>query len=230
MTYEQLLEHYFNNHELRHKTELSYRAAINKLKKNIHCSLEELNKSEILKWRKRELERGLSPISWNCYIRHLKAIFSFGLDKHLIGLSENSFKNLMVTSPKKKTLDSFQLSLVVEEFEKMKRLEISGEHCGRIRPVWFWRVVFETFHHTGMRRNQLLHLRVGDIDLNKQLIHTQIEGSKTHLEYDIPITNALRPWMVLVMQHARLACFRRNDQLFNITRFSESNRFKCKKR
>lgn len=72
-----------------------------------------------------------------------------------------------------------------------------------------------------MRRNQLIHLKVRDVHLKKQLIKIRIEGSKTWREYEIPISDQLLPYLEQLLWRASLLNFKTEDQLFNVNRFSD---------
>ena len=233
MAYQELLESYFFYRRLRPRTEQSYRGAIQKMQKNILAlgrshAINEIDMRQLMTWRNNELNNGLSPISWNSYCRHLKAIFNHGIEQGLISWTENHFAKLLLTEPKKrkKTLADDQIHAVIKLFDALQVQESNGDLSGRIHPVWFWRTVFETLYYTGMRRNQLLHLTIADIDLGQSVIYLGLDGSKTHSENTIPICNALKPWLQQLLKQARLRHFKYKDQLFNVTRFGQNRRYK----
>lgn len=134
-----------------------------------------------------------------------------------------------MTEPKKRkrTLTNaviVKTRLLLEDLEYQE--DKRGNRAGRIHPVWFWRCVVETLYHTGMRPNQLLHLRLKDMDLVNRLFHIRIEGSKTWREYNIPICSELIPWLKELRINAMVRDLAENDQLFNINRFSLSKRYR----
>lgn len=45
-------------------------------------------------------------------------------------------------------------------------------------PAWFWLTVVNVFRYTAIRQNQLLHIRLGDINLEERWIDLNIEGPK----------------------------------------------------
>lgn len=234
-----LLEEYFFSRVLRKETEKTYRKIISKLEDTLdvfnqrgyESDIQQLDRHILLEWRRQELNKGLSPTSWNTYIRHLKAVFNYGIDQGLLTYDKNPFAELTITVPKKKkkTLDDLVIVQTRHLLNQLQAQEEKGEYIGKALPVWFWRVVFETFYYSGIRRNQLVHLQVKDIDLKTQQISIRVEGSKTWREYPIPICNNLLPWLKLILLKAKQLDFKREDQLFNVNRYSPRKRYNSAK-
>ena len=234
MTYALLLESYLSVRLLRPKTEISYRASIRKLETGLkdYCHTKgvifesdanSLTRNLIADWRNHELANGLSANSWNTHMRHLKAIFTHGIDSQVLTMDVNPFSKMNITPPKKrkKTLSTAQVTQARLFLEGMRVDEEKGKDVAKLHPVWFWQTVFETFYYTGIRRNQLVHINVGDVDLKKQIITIRVEGSKTWREYEVPICHQLLPYLKRLMVRARLQGFKVSDQLFNVNRFSD---------
>ena len=232
LTYKALLESYLDSHVIRSKSESNYKFSIQRLEDGLTSYYQNqpvafdsnaynLTQQVVFEWRKYELANGLSPSSWNTYVRHLKAIFNHGIERGL--LTKNPFNKTTITAPskRKKVLTPYQISQTRLFLAQARRDDEKGKKVGKLHPVWFWQTVFETFYYTGMRRNQLIHLRVGDILLKKNLINIRIEGSKTWREYEIPISNHLLPYLQGIMKKASSLGFKAEDQLFNVNRFSE---------
>ena len=221
MTYQELLEDYLFSKKLRPESQTNYRRIMNTLVRVMNgLPLEEVDRTRLLHWRKDALGNGLAPTSWNTYVRHLKALFNHGINYQLIPFQHNPFDGLSVTSPqkKKKTLDAYQLEQTLKLFDELQIEENRGGSTGRVHPVWFWRVVYKTLHQSGIRRNQLKHLRVRDVNFVHDVFRIQIEGSKTYREYDVPIRQKLKPWIVMLYLKAKEAGCDLDDQLFNVTR------------
>ncbi|UYZ83038.1 tyrosine-type recombinase/integrase [Entomomonas sp. E2T0] len=234
LTYQMLLESYLATRVIRPSTESSYRASIRKLENGLasYCAdkwikfdtdVNSLTQSQVAKWRSYELVNGLCANSWNTHVRHLKAIFNHAIDVGLLTMDRNPFYKMAITSPnkRKKTLSLHQVTQARLFLAGAQLDEEKGKEVGKLHPVWFWQTVFETFYYTGMRRNQLIHLKVGDVHLKNQLIKIRIEGSKTWREYEIPISNQLLPYLEQLLWRASLLSFKAEDQLFNVNRFSE---------
>ncbi|SEB03841.1 Phage integrase family protein [Lonsdalea quercina] len=62
----------------------------------------------------------------------------------------------------------------------------------------------ETFNYTAIRLNQLIHLRVKDIDLVYDTLFIQSEGSKSHDEHIVPIASRLRPYLEHLLAEAEM--------------------------
>ena len=191
-------------------------------------SIQQVTRDNLLDWRERELRvNGLTAISWNTYCRQLRAIFTLALEQDLMHWPENYFKTLQVRSPgkRKKTLSDEQIAKIHEVFSKLVCEENENRYSGRIHPTWFWSIVFETLYYTGMRRNQLLNIRLKDVSLGYQTIFLSIQGSKAHSENIIPIPNGLVEALGILLARAKKMHFKPDDQLFNVTRFG-ANRYK----
>lgn len=70
-------------------------------------------------------------------------------------------------------------------------------------PAWYWLTVLDAFRYTGMRLNQLLHIRLGDINLSEGYLELCLEGSKTHREWRVPIVSALKPRLHHLIENQR---------------------------
>lgn len=86
-------------------------------------------------------------------------------------------------------------------------------------PAWLWLAVLDTLSHTGMRQNQLLHVRVCDVNLEERWIDVISEGSKNHREFRVPITSILSPRLKVILSRSLAADAELGDQLFNVNRF-----------
>lgn len=87
---------------------------------------------------------------------------------------ENPFnKSNVQRDTRRKTLTRPQLIrvyLVMQQFEEAERVG-RGIRGGRnaLWPAWYWLTVLNAFRYTGMRLNQLLHIRLGDINLSEDI-------------------------------------------------------------
>ncbi len=229
-----ILENYFKENILRPRTMKSYSQAMQKFTSCMNelglNSIKQVTRDSLLEWRERELRvKGLTAISWNSYCRQLRAVFTFALEQGLVHWPENHFKTLQVRTPgkRKKTLSDEQIAKIHEVFSNLVREENENRYSGRIHPTWFWSIVFETLYYTGMRRNQLLNIRLKDVSLGNQTIFLSIQGSKAHSENIIPIPNGLVEVLGILLARAKEIRFKPDDQLFNVTRFG-TNRYKYK--
>lgn len=180
MNFHELLGEYFLARVLRPQTKDSYSRAVNHLQEHIQLPLEELDRRSLLLWRKKVLDNGLSPTSFNTYLRHLKVLFNFAIREKLVPQTENPFHQMTIRQPQrlKKTLSPFQIGQTRALLDELQYRENTTGMRGCAHPAWFWRVVFETFYYTGIRLNQLLHLRSKDIQVHAGYILIRAEGGR----------------------------------------------------
>ncbi len=170
----------------------------------------------------------MKEVSWNSYVRHLRALWNFGIDQGLLTCSKNPFKGVAVSEPKKpkKTLNLEQIANARWALAQMVAWEKEHEQRSRITPAWFWQIVNETFYATGLRLNQVLNVRLADVRLRERLIIATVEGSKNRREYPVPISSKYLPYITTLVDRATLQGFKPDDQLFNVNRFSAYHRRK----
>lgn len=169
---------------------------------------------------------GIAESSWNNYARHLKALYTFGMKYQLIATTQNPFDDVSVRQPKvaKKSLQPMQIRYAREVLDVSRRYEKGYEEPAKLHPAWFWQVVMETFFYTGIRLNQLLHIEAGDVNLKKRIFRASAAGSKTYSESILPIPDGLYPYMYTLIVAAHSSGFKRQDQLFNVNRFSHRHK------
>ncbi|MEG5901634.1 site-specific integrase [Enterobacter bugandensis] len=217
-----LLSEYFFFHNLRPATEWSYRKVV----KSILAFSEryefpdDISSRDVLVWRKHILSgRNLSAQTWNNKIAHLRALFNFGMEHGLLVSDKNPFNDCSVrkTVKQKKTLNKKQLARIYILMQQ----KIIDEEKGNVRkrcalyPAWFWLTVIDTLRYTGMRLNQLLHIKLCDINLDDSCIKLCLDGSKTHREWQVPVINSLKPQLVRLIKEARQAGVPSNGSVFN---------------
>ncbi|KDE34161.1 integrase [Kosakonia radicincitans UMEnt01/12] len=179
----------------------------------------------VLTWRRKVVgDAGLSKRTWNNKVAHMRAIFNHAIAQGLTSHRENPF-NGVITRPdvkRKKTLTDVQIKKIYLLMESREIDEFTGNIESRrnaLNPAWFWLTVLDAFSRTGMRQNQLLHIRLKDVDLENSWISLRPEGAKNHKEHRVPITAMLRPRLESLYNKAVERGAGLNDQLFNISRF-----------
>ncbi|HBD1844084.1 TPA: site-specific integrase [Salmonella enterica] len=228
MTWDELLDEYFFSHNLRSDTEWSYRKVVSRVNAFFgeHKLPENITHRDILQWRRATLnEQGLSPNTWNNRVAHLRALFNFGIEEGLLCLDKNPLNNSVVQRgiKKKKTLNKKQLTrvyLVMQQFEAYENANLTN-HTRRcaIYPAWFWLTVLDALRYTGMRLNQLLHIRISDVNIDDGYLQLQLEGSKTHREWCVPIVRQLRGRLKQLIINAHQTGAEQSDFLFDVKRF-----------
>lgn len=177
-----------------------------------------------LEWRSYLLnERDIKPVSWNHYMRHLRALYNFAIEQGLLAQFTNPFlkTSLRESRRRKKTLTTEQIHLsrdVLHHYIEQEKTQYG--YRSPFYPAWFWLTTVETFNYTAIRLNQLLHLRSRDIDLLHNTLFIQSEGSKNHDEHVVPISSRLRPHLETLLYEARKQGISSGEQLFNINRFN----------
>ena len=228
-----LLSRYCADTHLKTKSIASYttavRAARRHFGKETYPSM--ITREHVCMWRREILRskdnpQGIVEVSWNNYVRHLAALYNFGIKHQLILVEKNPFNKVRVREPRKpkKIVKPFTMKYVREVMDVCRRFEETQDDPSKLYPAWFWEVVVETFYFTGIRLNQLLYIKARDIDLKRMVIVTSSEGSKTFSESIVPIADRLYPYLAKLMLAAHQEGFKREDQLFNVNRFSRRHR------
>lgn len=227
--WESLLDEYFFTKSLRSVTEWSYRKVALTFTRFIGNSVTPamISQRDVLLWRRHLLkEKNLSVHTWNNKVAHLRALINLGIKKGLLQYEENPFNGTVVRSDskKKRILTRTQLTrlyLVMQQYEQREkqRKPIKGGKCA-LYPTWFWVTVLDTFRYTGMRNNQLVHIRLEDVNLEQGWIELRLEGSKTHREWKVPLVSQLKERIKILITRATEYGAGPQDRLFDVKRFT----------
>lgn len=112
MTFEQLLEEYFFARLLRPDTQSCYCTAVNQYTHWRNVLPAEVTPHMVLEWRHYLLNvRCIKPVSWNHYMRHMRALYNFAIEQGLLEQFINPFQktSLRESRKKKKTLTREQI-------------------------------------------------------------------------------------------------------------------------
>ncbi|MFZ1872963.1 MAG: site-specific integrase [Chania sp.] len=229
VTFEQLMEQYFFSNSVRPATEWSYRKVVRTFQKYVPQLPGDVSNSRVLEWRRHVLkELELEACTWNNKVTHMRALFNFGMKNGLLPHRENPFNKVVVRvgKKKKKTLSTAQVKTVYRLMEQHREREhlfaqshVLGGRANACYPVWFWLAVLDTLSYTGMRQNQLLHVRLCDVNLEERWIDVIAAGSKNHREFRVPITSQLLPRLEELVMRSQEAGIEPDEQLFNVNRF-----------
>ncbi len=217
INFTQLLERFFTYHVLREDSEITYKKIIHYfVESNQQLSPENLTEDDVIKWRKCLLTQ-IKPVSWNTYARHLHALMNFGIKQKILIRTDNPFSNVQIRSDNKsiKYLNSYQitqLELFLNECHIYKKLKF-------IKPIWFFITMVRSFQYTGMRKRQLLNLKIQDVKINEGIIYIDGVYNKNHRSHQIPISSKLKPYLVELIEQHRKVNSSIEDQLFNINCF-----------
>ncbi|MBT0726029.1 tyrosine-type recombinase/integrase [Rosenbergiella australiborealis] len=230
ITWDELLEEYFFSHWLRPATEWSYNKVVRGFRRYSANTLPaQITHRQILEWRRYLLqEKHQSAQTWNNKIAHLRALYNYGIEHEMFPAGKHPFRkcNVQRDTKRKKTLTRAQLIriyLVMQQFEEAERAG-HGIRGGRnaLWPAGYWLTVLDVFRYTGMRLNQLLHIRLGDINLSECYLELCLEGSKTHREWRVPIVSALKPRLLHLVEKSTEFGARSEDYLFDVNRIQLS--------
>lgn len=232
MTFDDVLTDYFFSKVLRPATEWSFRKVVRTFTEFSGDNLlpGNVTRLDVLKWRRHVLtDQELSKRTWNNKVAHMRAIFNHAIKHKLIELTDNPFQMVVVKPDvkRKKTLTAEQIKkvyLVLERKMQDEQLGIEDPKPNALKPAWFWITAIDTLRYTGMRQNQLLHIRLCDVDLKEGIISLRPEGSKNHREHRVPVTDRLRPGLECLFAASVSRGARPDDQLFNINRFAVKKR------
>lgn len=222
ITFNVLLDKFFAYHVLRVDSQITYKKILQYfVASHQKISPEKLTVDDVIKWRKSVLIK-LKPVSWNTYARHLHALMNFGIKHNLLKRPDNPFSKVQIKSDTKsiKFLNSYQmiqLEIFLKECHQREKLKF-------IKPIWFFIVIVKSFQYTGMRKKQLLNLRIQDIKINEGIIYIDGIYNKNHKSHQIPISSKLKPYLEELLEEHRKLKSSSLDQLFNINCFKYQNR------
>lgn len=182
-----------------------------------------LTVEEVIKWRT-EVLKTTKPITWNSYLRHMRSFYNFAIDNEFVSLSKNPFLKLSLREgkEKRKVLSNEQLK-ILDKF-------LSNDYLlpNILHPRWFTAALIKTFRYTGIRRSQLIQLRICDIDLVNQVMSLPSNINKNHKYHEIPISDKLLPHLEKLITEMKCLGRQEEDQLFNLNVVSRYTRFKKK--
>ncbi|MEH5573104.1 tyrosine-type recombinase/integrase [Raoultella ornithinolytica] len=225
--FEDVLTDYFFSKTLRPATEWSYRKVVKSFLRftGNNIKLDDVDKKLVHTWRRHVIsDNGLSKRTWNNKVTHMRAIFNHAISQGHFSCRENPFNGAIARPDvkRKKTLTEIQIKKIYLLMEQREADEFSGKlqtQRNALRPAWFWLTVLDALQRTGMRQNQLLHIRLRDVDLDNGWISLRPEGSKNHKEHRVPVTAKLRPRLEFLYNKSVERGAGAEDQLFNISRF-----------
>lgn len=230
-SWESVLDEYFLAKHLRPDTEWSYRKVVNVFRKyyGLNRSPIELTRRDVQLWRRHVINvEGSSANTWNNKVAHMRALLNFAMKADLVPHTENPFNDVSVRAEnkRKKTLSRQQLTqayLLMQQYaaDELKLTPGENRRCA-LSPAWYWITLLDTLRYTGMRVNQLLHLRLQDVNLDENWIELRLDGSKTHREWRVPVVGPLRPQLNFLIDEALRNGAELNNALFDIERFIKS--------
>lgn len=144
--------------------------------------IEDLSLKALIEFKKTMLATSL-PITYNGYIRYLRIVVDYAVSRGL--LEKNIFRDIRlapVGKAPRKTMDRETIKGICKY--------ISAQYHGSDLED-FWLCVVHCLYYTGMRRRQIVTLRLRDINFDERTIFLSYEGSKTHRSWTIPLHKEL---------------------------------------
>ncbi|MCD7041189.1 site-specific integrase [Pseudomonas sp. MAFF 311095] len=165
----------------------------------------------------------IKEVSWNTYLRHLRALYGYAIKNNLTNLLDNPFEGCGVRCPNRppKTVKNRVTRDARILLFGMARSEMKTFAMASIHPAWFWRTVFETFYYTGIRANELLNIRPQDVDMENLQFCIHPEVSKNFDEHFVPIHMKLAKYLRILLLNAKQRGIKQSEQLFNVNKFSQ---------
>ncbi len=171
---------------------------------------------KLLDWRLSVIARS-SDITWNNYLRHMRALWKFALKKNYVH-NYDPFQELnwgVHKTTKKKTLSKRELKQIL--------YFLSLEDCP-FKPFWFWDSVVRFIYFTGLRRRQVVTLRWKDLDFRNKIICLSAQGDKINVEREIPVHlnlyDTLLSYRKIILNEFPYA-YHPDKQIFNVTMLNE---------
>lgn len=231
ITWEELLFEYFLEKNLKPDTEHSYRKVVRLFDKFLGGDSwpGDVTPRDIQRWRRHMLkDQGRSVNTWNNRVSHLRPLLALGIKKKWLPQTENPLDGTSVpgASKQKKTLTDKEMVRIyrtVQAFAEAEanKMVICDRRRNAMYPAWYWLIVLDTLRFTGMRFNQLKHIRLKDIHEDEAVITLQLEGSKIRREWRVPIVESLRLSLKHLIECARVNGASDNDYLFDVCLYSE---------
>ena len=220
-TLEELLDQYLYEKPLSQASQDSYTRILNILQQDTGIrTIGDVTTPKLLKWRENVRSR-TTDITWNTYLRHMRALWSFAIEKGYTRRRKDPFRELNWGKRKKtlkKTITQEQLKTVIAA--------LSDPDCP-LEPCWFWKYLVRFVYYTGIRRRQLTEIRWKDLDLETQTLHLSADGEKTGRARKIPLHQNLVQDLLEyrdLMSERYPAFHKPEGQLFNVTLFYDRYR------
>ncbi len=113
--------------------------------------------------------------------------------------------------------------------EQLRQIELlieNGEALSTtLSPNWFIKTLIYTFKLTGIRRKQLLGLKIKDINLTRRMITIPPEINKNHSHHAIPISTKLYPHLKQLLSEHKKRHSINTEQAFNINKFKHNDTY-----
>lgn len=172
----------------------------------------EINYAAIGRFKTAVLAVG-KPVTYNGYLRYLKLLGKWALAE---GYWERNWFESVRKLPEPEVPHK---TIEPEVFAEAMSFLQSSE---ALQPAWFWRIVIRFLYFTGVRRRQIVHVQLRDIDLINRVLTASYRGSKTQREWQIPLADEVIEDLQYLIRRNENVLGRRmrpDDYVFNASRF-----------
>lgn len=146
---------------------------------------------------------------------------AFAIEQKIVVHKTNPFNQMLIKPGKKekKIITSSDLDICINFLNAKRDDERITDF---FFPCQFWLTLIKVLQYTGIRRNQLLHIQIRDINEVNKTLFLREEGSKSHYERELPVIDSV--FEELLRLKAELVRLNRqpNMQLFNIYHFKNT--------
>ncbi|HSX86132.1 MAG TPA: site-specific integrase [Cellvibrio sp.] len=178
------------------------------------CSVEDLSPAAIAQFKKETLRKA-KAVTYNGYLRYLRLLGDFGVEH---GYLHKNWFRYAKTAPLEQPLPK-----VMSDNTMWQLVEYVAEKSNRCRPNWFWIAVIKTLYSTGIRRRQIVGIRVKDVDFESRHLFLRANTSKTGREWCIPLhDSAIEAIQEVIEKSEKILqrALRPDEPIFNVCRFN----------
>jgi len=146
---------------------------------------------------------------------------AFAIKHNMVEHKVNPFNQMLIKPGKKekKTMTQCGIDICINFLKDKQQDEFINDFY---YPCHFWLTLINVLQCTGIRRNQLLHIRIGDILEESKTLFLREEGSKNYYEREVPLIDGVFDELVRLKQ-ALLRLNRKPEmQLFNVYHFKNN--------
>lgn len=146
---------------------------------------------------------------------------TYAIEQHLVELTVNPFGHMLIKADKKpkKTVAQDDIARCLAYLTtKMETEEVKHFYY----PCGFWITLIKVLQSTGIRRNQLLHVRICDINTRHQSLFLRSEGSKNHIEREVPLLDDVYHALLILKRQLMQLNKKPEMQLFNVYNFKNT--------
>ena len=178
-------------------------------------SIDQISASHIRQFRENTM-RVANAVTFNGYLAYIKLVCQWGEKE---GKMDASLIRLLRRSPAPKI--TFTNKTIAPDEYKCVMLKLRNAEL--VPCAWFWLIVLRFIYGIGLRRRQIVELRIGDIDWEHEVLLLRYQGSKTLNEWKVPIIDAVQTelrYLISAIEQALCRPVRPEDRLFNICYFN----------